>query len=106
MPSELFRSSPRVRGFRCSVFRCFNGRLKQSFNYTGRDWAKSAEGPDLQGIVPRKLSRGRRGGEAEGGDGGVCERGADLANLLVRASGVHAIGEQDDEKLALRIDPN
>ena len=52
------------------------------------------------------LSRNGLVSEAEGLHDGVMYGGTQLADLLVGSCGVHAIGEQDDEKIALGIDPN
>jgi hypothetical protein len=38
-------------------------------------------------------------------ENGIVHGGAELADLLVSAGGIHAIGEQNDEKTALGIDP-
>src|ERR1700719_2877972 len=50
--------------------------------------------------------RNWRTGEAQGLHHGIVQRGADLGDLLVFAGGIDAVGQQDDEELAVRVDPD
>ena len=56
--------------------------------------------------MPRQLAGGGMpGGEAEGLDDRVVERRAHLAYFFIRARGIHAIGEQKNEKAAVGVEP-
>src|SRR5579863_5162483 len=102
----VFWSSPRERGFRCSVLTGFKERPKfliiiaaGNARWRPREWIPAR-------IVPRELScGGLAGNEAEAFENGVVERGAHLANLFVGARGIHAVGEEHDEQFTLRINP-
>src|ERR1700678_487243 len=98
-------SNPRVRGFCCSVFAGFT-RPQSSFYYTGRGYWVCELCVIVRSFVPRKLSRRRyRFCQPERLDNRIVQSRAHLADLFVGARGVHAIGQQDHEKVALRVNP-
>src|ERR1700690_202828 len=106
--SADLRSSPREFGFRCSVFRFAKGlRLSQTINYSGRRRRDDGQEETEKWIVPRELSGARWSTrQSQGLENGVVQRGSNLPDFLVGARGVHAIGEQNHEEIAFRINPN
>ncbi len=86
--------------------RWFQGAPRTLDNYSGSERAAAGlEGFRLR-IVPRELSGGGlAGGQAQALEDGVVQRRAHLADLFIGARGIHAIGQQHDEQLSFRIDP-
>ena len=62
--------------------------------------------PHSKGLELKTVSMRRGCSEAQGLHHCIMERGAELLNLLILARGMHAIGEQYDKKLAVRVDPD
>ncbi len=86
--------------------RSFQGAPQTLNNYSGREAVAAARGWIPGGIVPRELSgSGLAGRQPEALENSVVQRRAHLADLLVGARGIHAVGQQDNEQLPLRIDP-
>src|SRR5260370_30610722 len=54
----------------------------------------------------KKINSGNRVGQAKGLHNGVMDDGTHSRDLVVRARGINTVGEKDDEKLAVRVDPD
>lgn len=98
MSSVDFWSSPRDRGFRRSVVANFKEAPASGSIIAAREGDRACRRCDSAKTVLRKLS-GHRLGErkAQRLDDGIVNRRPYLTDLLVGASGIHAIGKQDDE---------
>src|SRR5882762_1413541 len=106
MSNVDFVSSPRVRGFRCSVG--FGGFLAIALNHLRMCAGHFGEAnpPAIAHSVRGSEGLPWGGSQAKGLDNGVMHGGAHGSDLFVRARGIDAVGEKDNEKLPVRVNPD
>src|SRR6202795_996364 len=104
-----FMSSPRVRGLRCSVaFGVFpamaHNHLRTRTSHFGAA-NPSAIAHSVRG-KRRATELACSGSKAKSFDHCIVDSRTHGGNLVICPRGIDAVGEEDDEKLAIRIDPN
>ena len=91
-------SSPRDRGFRCSVLVKLNENRAPNSIIAADEKTSDAFDAIRWEFVPRKLSgHGLAERKAKRLDDGIVNCGPYLTDLLIGASGIHPIGKKYDE---------